>query len=245
MEKRFYTLVSNAPVAARTWRMELASDDPSFVAGGEFVQVALDGFYLRRPLSLCERSEGRIALIYKVVGEGTTALSGLRPGARLDVLTGLGRGFDPDACSGSALLVGGGVGAPPLLPLCRELVARGKRVSVVLGFNSASEMILESEFRALTPEVTIATVDGSAGLKGFVTDAIAAVKPTFDYFYTCGPLVMMRRVCDMLETGGEVCLEERMGCGAGYCAGCSIWTRQGVRRVCKDGPVFKKEDILW
>lgn len=245
MEKRFFTLVSNAPVAARTWRMELASDDPSFVAGGEFVQLAVDGFFLRRPLSICERSEGRIALIYKVVGEGTSALSVLRPGARIDVLTGLGRGFDPDACRESALLVGGGVGSPPLLPLCRELVAKGKRVSVVLGFNSVSEIILESEFRALTPSVTVATVDGSAGIRGFVTDAIAETKPDFDYFYTCGPLVMMRRVCEMLETGGEVCLEERMGCGGGYCAGCSIQTRKGVRRVCKDGPVFKKEDIIW
>ena len=245
MERQLYTILSNELIAAKTWRLELASDDPSFVAGGEFVQVALDGFYLRRPLSICECSEGRIILIYKVVGEGTAALAALRPSARLDVLTGLGRGFDPDACAGSALLVGGGVGAPPLLPLCRELVARGKRVSVVLGFNSASEIILESEFRALTPDVTVATVDGSAGVKGFVTDAIAAIKPTFDYFYTCGPLVMMRRVCDMLETGGEVCLEERMGCGAGYCAGCSIRTRQGVRRVCKDGPVFRKEDVLW
>ena len=245
MERQFYTILHNDTVAAKTRRLELVSDDPSFVAGGEFVQVALDGLYLRRPLSLCESTEGRITLIYKVVGEGTARLAALQPGERLDILTGLGRGFDPGACAGSALLVGGGVGAPPLLPLCRELVARGKRVSVVLGFNSADEIILEREFRALTPDVTLATVDGSAGVKGFVTDAIASRQPAFDYFYTCGPLVMMRRVCEMLETGGEVCLEERMGCGAGYCAGCSIRTRQGTRRVCKDGPVFKKEDLIW
>ena len=245
MERRLYTILHNDPIAARTWRLELATDDPSFVAGGEFVQLAVDGFYLRRPLSICERSEGRIVLIYKVVGDGTAVLSALQSGAVLDVLTGLGRGFDPDACRKSALLVGGGVGAPPLLPLCRELADRGRRVSVILGFNTADEIILEREFRALTPDVTVATVDGSSGVKGFVTDAIAARQPDFDYFYTCGPLVMMRRVCEMLETGGQVCLEERMGCGGGYCAGCSIRTRQGVRRVCKDGPVFDKEDILW
>lgn len=245
MEKRLYTLLDNSLIAARTYRLELADDDPSFVAGGEFVQVAIDGFYLRRPLSVCERSAGRIVLIYKVVGEGTSALSALRPGTRMDLLTGLGRGFDADRCRESALLVGGGVGAPPLLPLCRELVAAGKRVSVILGFNSDEEIILEQEFRSLTPDVTVTTADGSAGIKGFVTDAIATLQPACDCFYTCGPLVMMRRVCEMLEIPGQVCLEERMGCGGGYCAGCSIRTRQGTRRVCKDGPVFDKENILW
>lgn len=245
MEKRHFTLIGNTPIAARTWRMELAADDPAFVAGGEFVQIAIDGFYLRRPLSICASEKGSITLIYKVVGGGTEALSRLKEGQELDILTGLGRGFDPEACRERALLVGGGVGTPPLLPLCKELCARGKRVSVILGFNTAEEIILETEFRALTPDVTIATADGSAGVKGFVTDAIAAVRPSLDYFYTCGPLIMMRRVCEMLETGGQVCLEERMGCSAGYCAGCSIRTRRGVQRVCKDGPVFEKEDILW
>ena len=245
MEKRTFTLASNDPVAKQTWRLVLDAGDPAFTPGGEFVQLAIDGFFLRRPLSVCDCRDGRITLIHKVVGAGTEALSRLLPGSRIDVLTGLGRGFDPDACRESALLVGGGVGAPPLLPLCRELVARGKKVHVILGFNTAEEIILEQEFRALTPDVTLATVDGSAGVKGFVTDAIATVQPACDYFYTCGPMIMMRRVCEMLETGGQVCLEERMGCGAGYCAGCSIPTRQGVRRVCKDGPVFDKEDILW
>ena len=245
MEKRCYTVVSNALMASRTWKLTLACDDPCHVADGEFVQVAVPGFYLRRPLSICERSEGRIVLIFKVVGEGTAALAALQPGTRLDLLTGLGRGFDAERCREGALLVGGGVGAPPLLPLCRELVAAGKRVSVILGFNSADEIILEQEFRALTPDVTVATVDGSAGVRGFVTDAIAARKPSCDCFYTCGPLIMMRRVCEMLAIPGQVCLEERMGCGGGYCAGCSIRTQSGVKRVCKDGPVFDKEEILW
>ena len=242
MEKNLYTIVGNTPIAPKTYRLVLAG--PGAV-DGEFVNIAIPGFYLRRPLSVCERSTDGITLIYKVVGAGTEALSRLQAGQGLDVLTGLGRGFDPDACTRSALLVGGGVGTPPLLPLCRELAARGREVRVILGFNTAEEIILEQEFRALTPDVTVATADGSAGVKGFVTDAIAALRPDCDYFYTCGPLIMMRRVCEMLETGGQVCLEERMGCGGGYCAGCSIRTRQGVKRVCKDGPVFDKEDILW
>lgn len=245
MERQQYTILHNTLVADRTWRMELAAEDSAFIPTGEFVNLAIEGFYLRRPLSILDRSKGRISLIYKVVGEGTAVLSGMREGQVLDVLCGLGRGFDPDACSRSALLVGGGLGAAPLLPLCKELAARGRTIHVILGFNTASEIVLEEEFRALTPDVSLTTVDGSAGLKGFVTDAIAALRPDFDYFYTCGPLVMMRRVCETLETGGEACLEERMGCGGGYCAGCSIRTRQGTRRVCKDGPVFKKEDILW
>ena len=242
MDRKFYTIAENAPIAPKTYRLVLEGES---AADGEFVGLDVPGFFLRRPLSVCARSDKGITLIYKVVGAGTEALSRLQPGERLDILTGLGRGFDPDACRASALLVGGGVGAPPLLPLCRDLVARGRKVRVILGFNTAAEVILEEEFRALTPELTVATADGSAGIRGFVTDAIAARRPAHDYFYTCGPLVMMRRVCEMLKTGGQVCLEERMGCGAGYCAGCSIRTRRGVQRVCKDGPVFDKEDLLW
>ena len=245
MERHRYTIVDNAPVADRTWLLTLASDDPGYIPEGEFVSLALEGFYLRRPLSILDRAAGRISLIYKVVGDGTAALSRMREGQVLDILCGLGRGFDPDACREAALLVAGGLGAAPLLPLCKALAARGKRTGVILGFNTASEIVLEAEFRALTPDVTVTTVDGTAGLRGFVTDALATLHPNFDYFYTCGPLIMMRRVCETLETGGQACLEERMGCGAGFCAGCSIRTRQGTRRVCKDGPVFKKEDILW
>ena len=299
MERHPYTILSHTLVADRTWRMELAAGDPAFVPTGEFVNLALEGFYLRRPLSILDRSASRISLIYKVVGEGTAALSRLREGQVLDVLCGLGRGFDPDTCTRSALLVAGGLGAAPLLPLCKELADRGREIRVILGFNTASEIVLEEEFRALTPDVTLTTVDGSAGLKGFVTDALrerfgcgmadqvghdVSVIPglthgvipglthsvipgsthtvipgsthsvipgltgdlPFDCFYTCGPLIMMQRVCEMLETTpGQACLEERMGCGGGYCAGCSIRTRRGTRRVCKDGPVFDKEDILW
>ncbi len=212
---------------------------------GEFVDIAIPGFYLRRPLSVCDSEEGRLTVVYRVVGEGTKALAGMKAGTALEVLTGLGNGFDPAACRKEALLVGGGLGVPPLLLLAKRLKAAGKKVTAVLGFNKAGEIILEKEFRAVCDEVLVSTVDGSVGVKGFVTDAIAAGKPSFDYFYTCGPMVMMKVVCQTLEGPGEASLEERMGCGAGFCYGCSIQTKNGPRRVCKDGPVFKKEDIIW
>ena len=244
MRRSRCTILCNAQVAAGTWRLEL-STDPDAGPGGEFVHLAVPGFFLRRPLSVCRRDPGRILLLYKVIGEGTRALSALREGETLDVLDGLGRGFDPDACRERALLVGGGLGAAPLYQLCRELKERGRAVTVVLGFNTADEVVLSEEFRALADGFALATLDGSAGYKGFVTDAVAALRPSFDYFYTCGPMPMMRAVCTQFDAPGEASLEERMGCGAGFCYGCTVRTASGPRRVCKDGPVFKKEDILW
>ncbi len=245
MEKRLFTVALNREIASGVFRLELESEDPAFLVRGEFVNLAVDGFYLRRPLSVCDREPGRITLVYKVVGQGTKALSALDPGAVLSLLTGLGRGFDPAACTASALLVGGGLGTPPLYALAKELKAGGKKVTAVLGFNSAEDMILAEDFRQVCDEVVVSTVDGSYGIKGFVTDAIDALKPSFDYFYTCGPMVMMKVVCGRLDAPGEASLEERMGCGAGFCYGCSILTKNGPRRVCKDGPVFRKEDIIW
>lgn len=245
MEKRIFTIESNELIANLTMRLELAADDPQLLVSGEFVDIALEGFYLRRPLSICDRRPGHITLIYKMVGQGTAELGKMKAGQKLNILTGLGKGFDPDACKGKALLVAGGLGAAPLYLLCKELKAQGKQVTVVLGFNHEDEIVLEDEFRSLCDGFAIATLDGSVGYKGFVTDAIAAEKPSYDYFYTCGPMVMMKAVCGMLETGGEASLEERMGCGAGFCYGCSCHTKGGTRRICKDGPVFKKEDIIW
>ena len=245
MEKRLFTVALNKEIVSGVFRLELESEDPAFLVRGEFVNLAVDGFYLRRPLSVCDREPGRITLVYKVVGQGTKALSALGPGAVLSLLTGLGRGFDPAACTASALLVGGGLGTPPLYALAKELKAGGKKVTAVLGFNSEEDMILAEDFRQVCDEVVVSTVDGSYGIKGFVTDAIDALKPSFDYFYTCGPMVMMKVVCGRLEAPGEASLEERMGCGAGFCYGCSILTKNGPRRVCKDGPVFRKEDIIW
>ena len=245
MEKRNFRILSNENIASQTFRLELEAVEAGYEFSGEFVDVSIDGYYLRRPLSVCDHEGSRITLIYKTVGQGTKKLSTMVPGETLELLTGLGRGFDASACQGKALLVGGGLGAAPLYQLARELKAQGKSVTAVMGFNKADEIVLEREFRALCDDFAIATLDGSVGVKGFVTDAIAAMSPEYDYFYTCGPMVMMRAVCSSLEGGGEASLEERMGCGAGFCYGCSCMTTKGPKRVCKDGPVFKKEEIIW
>ena len=245
MEKRIFTIISNTSVACDTYRLVLEADEPGFVFSGEFVDIALEGFYLRRPISVCDAFCGGIILYYKVVGQGTEYLSGMKPGAKLDVLTGLGKGFTPEACSSSALLVAGGLGAAPLFILARKLKAAGRKVTAILGFNKSDEIILEDEYRSLCDDVVIATVDGSAGVKGFVTDAIEACRPEFDYYYTCGPMVMMKAVCSSLGDNGELSLEERMGCGSGFCYGCSCKTLVGTKRICADGPVFKKEDLIW
>ena len=231
MKKSLYIITENKLIASKTFKMVLEGEG---FEEGEFVDIGIPGYFLRRPLSVCDWEEGRLTLVYKVA-----------VGSELEVLTGLGKGFEPEACREQALLVGGGLGVPPLLLLAKRLKAQGKRVTAVLGFNKADEIILADEFRAVCDEVLISTVDGSVGVKGFVTDAIAAGRPAFDYFYTCGPMVMMKVVCQALDGPGEASLEERMGCGAGFCYGCSIQTKNGPRRVCKDGPVFKKEELIW
>jgi dihydroorotate dehydrogenase electron transfer subunit len=245
MKTMDYTIVENRSVARQVYRLVLRADDPSFAAGGEFVNLALDGFFLRRPISICETEPGRLVLYYKVVGEGTKALAALGAGDRLNLLTGLGKSFDASRCRSKALLVGGGLGAAPLYPLARELAAAGKEMSVILGFGTAEDVVLEAEFRALCPDTQIVTMDGSAGMKGLVTDAIDALSPAFDFYYTCGPGVMMRAVSAQLGTNGQASLEERMGCGAGYCWCCSCKTTDGPRRTCTDGPVFDVDKILW
>ena len=242
MIKSIYTIAENTLIAPKTFKLVLGGEG---VVEGEFVNIGIPGYYLRRPLSVCDKEEGQFTVVYKVVGEGTKVLSEMPAGEKLEVLTGLGRGFDPEACREEALLVGGGLGVPPLYLLAKELKARGKKVTAVLGFNKADEIILASEFRNLCDEVMVSTADGSVGVKGFVTDALKVLKPKYDYFYTCGPMVMMKAVCTALKKSGEASLEERMGCGAGFCYGCSIQTKKGPRRVCKDGPVFKKEELIW
>ena len=242
MKKSLYTIVENTHIATKTHKMVLVGEG---VVDGEFVDIGIPGFYLRRPLSICDKEEGRLTVVYKVVGEGTKVLSEMAAGTALEVLTGLGKGFDPEACKTDALLVGGGLGVPPLYLLAKELKARGKMVTAVLGFNKADEIILADEFKNVCDQVVISTADGSVGVKGFVTDSLKEMQPDYDYFYTCGPMVMMKAVCGTLEGPGEASLEERMGCGAGFCYGCSIQTKNGPRRVCKDGPVFKKEELIW
>ncbi len=245
MKKLFFTIAENITVADRTKRMKLIADDSEYIFQGEFVDIAVKGFFLRRPISVCDCGPGYIVIFYRIVGAGTEYLADMKEGERLDILTGLGKGFDSDACRNSALLVAGGLGAAPLYLLARRLLSSGKKVTVVLGFNKSDEIVLEEEFRQLGINVLVATLDGSVGVKGFVTDAIAEANPEYDFFYTCGPMPMMKAVCSALKSGGQASLEERMGCGDGFCYGCTIMTGKGPARVCKDGPVFDKEVIIW
>ena len=245
MDKKHYTISANVPVAPQVYRMELTADAAPQLRAGQFVEVAVPGQFLRRPLSVSLSEPGRLTLRYKVVGSGTATLAAMQPGTQLDLLTGLGNGFDLDACPGRALLLGGGIGVAPLHQLCRDLRAAGRQVTAVLGFNTASEILLREELAALGAEVHVATADGSAGIRGFVTDALQQVTPKFDYYYVCGPMPMMRALYPLLPDGGEFSLEERMGCGTGLCFGCTIPTSEGPRRICHDGPVFKKNLLPW
>ncbi len=245
MQKRIFHIISNDAVARDTFRLELRTEGRVVMGSGQFVDIALPGRYLRRPISVSDVLPDGLILYYKVVGEGTRDLSAMVKGSELELLLPLGSGFHPEKCRESALLIGGGLGAAPLFLLAKELLARGKQATAVLGFNRADEICLAEELEALGVPVHLSTLDGSVGTKGFVTDAIAAVQPAFDRFFTCGPLPMMKAVCAALDTPGEVSLEERMGCGAGYCYGCTVITASGPRRVCADGPVFDKEEVLW
>ena len=225
--------------------MVLAGDTQWITRPGQFVNIELEGLYLRRPISISDWSEDTITIIYKVVGRGTEQMRRLSVGQELDVLTGLGNGFDADVECQQPLLVGGGVGVPPLYRLAKELIARGRKVSVVLGFNTEKEVFYAEEFRALGADVYVSTADGSVGTKGFVTDAIRENGVEFDFFYSCGPLPMLKALCDCTEVSGELSFEERMGCGFGACMGCSCKTLAGNKRICKDGPVMKREEIIW
>ena len=238
-----YTVLSNEPLTASVRRMRLEGDTQWIVRPGQFVNIALEGRYLRRPISVCDYDATTLTLIYKVVGEGTAQMARIQPGGQLDLLTGLGNGFSTDNDARRPLLVGGGVGVPPLYNLAKVLLAAGKPVQVVLGFNTAAEVFYAEEFRALGCSVTVATADGSAGVKGFVTDVLAGLD--FDYFYACGPLPMLRALSRATVCDGQLSFEERMGCGFGACMGCSCKTLTGSKRICKEGPVMNKGEILW
>lgn len=242
MKQSIFTVTENTPLVPCVYRMRLSGDTSDITAPGQFVNIKLDGFYLRRPISVCDVQGGILTIIYKVVGKGTEYMSKLTEGARLDVLTGLGNGYDLSLSGEKPLLLGGGVGVPPLYLLAKRLIAEGKKVSVVLGFNTAAEVFYENEFRALGCDVTVTTADGSFGVKGFVTDALPE---GYTHFYTCGPEPMLKAVCKATKTSGQLSFEERMGCGFGACMGCSCKTLTGNKRICKDGPVMKKEEIIW
>lgn len=244
-KKAMYTILSNEPLTASVRRMVLAGDTRWITAPGQFVDVALEGRYLRRPISVCDWDGRTLTLIYKVVGDGTAQMSRMQAGGRLDLLTGLGNGFRTDVPAERPLVVGGGVGVPPLYNLAKRLIAAGRPTTVVLGFNTAAEVFYAEEFRALGADVFVATADGTMGTEGFVTTAIETNGILCDYFYACGPLPMLRALCDAVAANGQLSFEERMGCGFGGCMGCSCKTKYGIKRICKEGPVLTKEEIVW
>ena len=242
MKQSIFEIRSNTRLTDSVYKMVLAGDTSSITNCGQFVNIQLDGMYLRRPISVCDYDDKTLTIIYKVVGKGTEAMAAMGEGMKLDILTGLGNGYDLTLAGDKPVLLGGGVGVPPMYNLAKKLRAQGKDVKVILGFNVKSEIFYEEEFKALGCDVTVTTVDGSYGVKGFVTDAL----PTdYTYFYTCGPEPMLKAVYRASRTSGQMSFEERMGCGFGACRGCSCKTLTGYKRICKDGPVMKKEEILW
>jgi dihydroorotate dehydrogenase electron transfer subunit len=249
MKQGSYTIIENTPLTPTTWRMRLAGDTSAVTAPGQFINIKLEGHFLRRPISVNDVDESCVTIIYKVLGHGTEEMTHLSKGTELDILTGLGNGYDLSEAGSRPLLIGGGVGIPPLYLAAKLLRQKGTEVNVILGFNSSEEIYYVDEFRALGCKVTVATADGSTGVKGFVTDAFAGLGSDFTHFYTCGPEPMLRAVYKTVyrDAGisGQMSFEERMGCGFGACMGCSCRTVTGYKRICKDGPVLRTEEILW
>ena len=242
MKQTLFTITDNRALTGGVMELRAHGDTAAITAPGQFVNIRLTGKFLRRPISVCNVAGDELTLIYKIVGGGTRQLAAMQPGQTLDLLTGLGNGYDLAPAGDSPVLLGGGVGTPPMFWLARELLARGKHVHAVLGFNSAEDVFYEEELRSLGADVTVTTVDGSRGVKGFVTDGLPQ---GYSYFYACGPEPMLRAVFRATKTSGQLSFEERMGCGFGACMGCSCKTLTGYKRICKDGPVLRKEEIAW
>ncbi len=242
MKQSIFTILSNKALTDSVYKMVLSGDTSAITAPGQFVNIQLSGLFLRRPISVCDYDGETLTMIYKVVGKGTEQMSTMAPGESLDILTGLGNGYDLSITGEHPVLLGGGVGVPPMYNLAKKLLEQGKQVSVILGFNTKSEIFYEEEFKALGCDVTVTTVDGSYGKKGFVTDALPE---SYTHFCCCGPEPMLKAVYRATKTSGQMSFEERMGCGFGACMGCSCKTLTGSKRICKDGPVMKKEEILW
>ncbi len=243
MKQGFFRIENQKKIAKDVFLMRLSGDTEAITASGQFVNIKISGFFLRRPISVCDYDENSLTIIYKVVGEGTAAMSEMESGTVLDVLTGLGNGYDLSLSGDTPLLIGGGVGVPPMYNLCKKLIGEGKKPTVILGFNGKEDIFYEDEFKALGANVYVTTVDGSYGIKGFVTDAMKNLD--YSYFYTCGPEPMLKAVYNQSKTSGQFSFEERMGCGFGACMGCSCKTKYGNKRICKDGPVLTKEEIIW
>ena len=242
MKQVFLKIIENIPLNSLIMKMTMQGDLQGIKAG-QFVNIKIDGLYLRRPISVCEISGDNLTIIYKIVGKGTEIMSKMKSGEVLDVLTCLGNGYDLSLSGNEPLLIGGGVGVPPMYELCKELIAQNKKPTVILGFNTASEIFYEKEFNLLGAKTIVTTVDGSYGIKGFVTDAMKDL--TYSYFYTCGPEPMLKAVYKASVTDGEMSFEERMGCGFGACMGCSCKSITGNKRICKEGPVLKKGEVIW
>ena len=242
MKQGLFEIIENIALTDTVYKMTLRGDTSAVTAPGQFVNIKLDGLYLRRPISVCDVQGDLLTIIYKVVGKGTQQMSEMREG-KLDILTGLGNGYDLTLAGDIPVLLGGGVGVPPMYLLAKQLIAQGREVKVILGFNTKAEVFYEDEFKALGAEVTVTTVDGSYGTKGFVTDVLKDMQ--YSYFYTCGPEPMLKAVYKTSVTSGQMSFEKRMGCGFGACMGCSCKTITGYKRICKEGPVMKKEEILW
>ena len=242
MKQSIFTIQKNIPLTDTVFLMELCGDTEG-IRCGQFVNIKLLGQFLRRPISVCDCKDGLLTIIYKVVGVGTEQMSKMSVGERLDLLTGLGNGYDTTPSGDRPLLLGGGVGVPPLYLLCKKLIEEGKSPTVILGFNNAGEVFFADEFASLGARVIVATADGSLGVRGFVTDAMADLE--YSYFYTCGPEPMLKAVHKATKTSGQMSFEERMGCGFGACMGCSCKTVTGYKRICKEGPVLTKEEVLW
>ena len=243
MKQSIFEILSNTALTDSVYIMVLAGDTSAITAAGQFVNIQLDGMFLRRPISVCDYDEKTLTIVYKVVGKGTEAMSAMTAGKKLDILTGLGNGYDLSMSGDRPVLLCGGVGVPPMYKLAKKLLAQSKEVTVILGFNTKSEIFYEEEFKNLGCNVIVATADGSYGVKGFATTPLADLHYT--YFYTCGPEPMLKAVYKATSTSGQMSFEERMGCGFGACMGCSCQTLTGNKRICKEGPVMRKEEILW
>ena len=243
MTSGFYKVISNEKLTQNVYKMELSGDTSTISAPGQFINIKLDGLFLRRPISIYDWNDETITIIYKVVGQGTEAMAEIKSGNELDCLVGLGNGFDTSLSGEEPVLIGGGVGIPPMYGLLKKLIAEGKKPSVILGFNTKDEIFTEAEFRAICKNVYVTTVDGSYGIKGFVTDALSDIDYT--YFYTCGPMPMFNAIEKTAKGSGQFSFEERMGCGFGACMGCTCKTKYGNKRICKDGPVLLREEIVW
>ncbi len=243
MKQSIFTILTDEALTPSVYRMTLSGDTSAITAPGQFVNIRLAGKFLRRPISVCDWEDGKLTLVYKVVGHGTAQMAAMAPGEKLDILTGLGNGYDLGLVGDAPLLVGGGVGVPPMYGLAKHLRAMGKEVQVILGFNTKAEIFYEQEFKDLGCTVTVTTADGSYGVKGFVTDAMKNMH--YSHFCACGPEPMLKALYAASTTSGQMSFEERMGCGFGACMGCSCKTLTGNKRICKDGPVMKKEEILW